>query len=292
MQLGFIGTGLMGQPMAERLLKDRHTVTVYNRTPHKLAPLTAAGAIAAASPAALLEATEATLVIVTNAAAIRETLLSDAARPYLAGHTIVQMSTIAPQESQAICQAVLDCGGHYLEAPVLGSIPEAQQGTLQIMVGASPADFEKWTPLLSALGPNPQYIGPVGTATALKLALNQLIASLTTAFSSSLGLCQHYNVPIDAFMQILRQSALYAPTFDKKLDRMLSRNFDNPNFPAKHLLKDIQLFLDAAEPSNLNLEAVRAICGLLETTTNHSPDRDYSVLFETVYPRLQPEAKA
>jgi 3-hydroxyisobutyrate dehydrogenase len=292
MQLGFIGTGLMGQPMAERLLKAQHTVTVYNRTPHKLAPLTAAGAIAAPTPEALLSSTEATVVMVTNAAALRETLLSEAAKPYLAGHTILQMSTIAPQESQAICQAVLDCGGHYLEAPVLGSIPEAQQGALQIMVGASPADFEQWAPLLSALGPNPQYIGPVGTATALKLALNQLIGSLTTAFSSSLGLCQHYNVPTDALMQILRQSALYAPTFDKKLDRMLSRNFDNPNFPAKHLLKDIQLFIDAAELSNLNLEAVRAICHLLETTTTHSADRDYSVLFETVYPQSQPEAKA
>jgi 3-hydroxyisobutyrate dehydrogenase len=291
MQLGFIGTGLMGQPMAERLLKDRHTVTVYNRTSGKLASLTAAGAIAATTPETLLRDTEATIVMLTNAAAIHETLLSDVAKPYLAGHTIVQMSTIAPQESQAIYQAVLDCGGHYLEAPVLGSIPEAQQGTLQIMVGASSEDFEKWTPVLSAFGP-PQYIGPVGTATALKLALNQLIASLTTAFSSSLGLCQHYNVSTDTLMQILRQSALYAPTFDKKLDRMLSRNFDNPNFPAKHLLKDIQLFLDAAKPSTLNLDAVQAIRSLLETTTTHSADRDYSVLFDTVYPQSQPEANA
>jgi 3-hydroxyisobutyrate dehydrogenase len=150
------------------------------------------------------------------------------------------------------------------------------------MVGASRADFEQWTPILSAFG-QPQYIGPVGTATALKLALNQLIASLTTAFSSSLGLCQHYAVPSETLMQILRQSALYAPTFDKKLDRMLSRNFDNPNFPAKHLLKDMQLFLDAAAPSTLNLEAAQAICHLLETTVTHSPDQDYSVLFETVY---------
>jgi 3-hydroxyisobutyrate dehydrogenase len=82
----------------------------------------------------------------------------------------------------------------------------------------------------------------------------------------------------------LRQSALYAPTFDKKLDRMLSRNFDNPNFPAKHLLKDMQLFLDAAEPSSLNLEVAQAICHLLETTARHSADQDYSVLYETLYP--------
>jgi 3-hydroxyisobutyrate dehydrogenase len=287
MQLGFIGTGLMGQPMAARLLQHQHAVTVYNRTPDKLASLTAAGAISAPSPEALLEATEATILMVTNASALREILLSEAAKPYLAGHTVIQMSTIAPQESQAIGEEVLNAGGHYLEAPVLGSIPEAQQGTLQVMVGASPTDFEQWTPILSAFG-QPQYIGPVGTATALKLALNQLIASLTTAFSGSLGLCQHYAVPTETLMQILRQSALYAPTFDKKLDRMLSRNFDNPNFPAKHLLKDMQLFVDAAKPSTLNLEAAQAICHLLETTATHSPDQDYSVLFETVYPPAAP----
>jgi 3-hydroxyisobutyrate dehydrogenase len=288
MQLGFIGTGLMGQPMAERLLERQHTVTVYNRTPSKLAPLTAAGALPATSPKALLGSTNATILMVTNAEAIRETLLSEAAKPLLAGHTIIQMSTIAPQESQAICNEVLNAGGHYLEAPVLGSIPEAKQGTLQVMVGGSSATFEQWMHILSAFGPNPQYIGPVGTATALKLALNQLIASLTTAFSSSLGLCQHYEVPTDTLMQILRQSALYAPTFDKKLDRMISRNFDNPNFPAKHLLKDMQLFLDAAKPSALNVEAAQAICHLLEMTTHHSPDQDYSVLFETVCPPSAP----
>jgi 3-hydroxyisobutyrate dehydrogenase len=242
MQLGFIGTGLMGQPMAERLLSQQHTVTAYNRTPSKLATLTAAGAISANSPEDLLASSEATILMVTNAAAIYETLLSEAAKPRLAGRTIIQMSTIAPQESQAICQAVLDAGGYYLEAPVLGSIPEAKQGTLQVMVGSTPEDFEQWIPILSVFGLNPQYIGPVGTATALKLALNQLIASLTTAFSSSLGLCQHYDVPTDALMQILRQSALYAPTFDKKLDRMLSRNFDKPNFPAKHLLRTCSFF--------------------------------------------------
>ncbi len=100
------------------------------------------------------------------------------------------------------------------------------------MVGGEPAALERARPVLAALGGEPRLLGPVGAALATKLALNQLIASLTHSFSLSLHLVQRAGVDVEAFMAILRVSALYAPTFDKKLAKELADDYANPTSPA------------------------------------------------------------
>jgi 3-hydroxyisobutyrate dehydrogenase len=135
--------------------------------------------------------------------------------PHLAGRTIIQMGTIRPEESVQIDAAIQAAGGDYFEAPVLGSIPQAQQAELIVMVGGSTEQFTQWRDLLAAFGPEPRHIGPLGKAAAVKLALNQLIGALTGAFSLSLGMVQRHGIDVETFMSILRSSALYAPTFDK-----------------------------------------------------------------------------
>ena len=159
------------------------------------------------------------------------------------------------------------------------------------MVGSTPEQFEQWSPILRQLG-MPRYVGEVGSAAALKLALNQLIAALTTAFSLSLGFVQRQNVPIDTFMQVLRQSALYAPTFDKKLQRMIDRDFANPNFPTRHLLKDANLFLQEARNLGLQVDSLAGIQHIIEIAcTEGLADADYSALFAAVNPEAgNPEA--
>ncbi len=163
------------------------------------------------------------------------------------------MATIYPTESKEIRDEVVACGGEYLEAPVLGSIPQVKSGSLIVMVGASPEQYEKWSGLLKVFSPEPLHIGAVGSGAAIKLAMNQLIGSLTTAFALSLGLIVREGIDVDLFMQIVRDSALYAPTFDKKLQRMLERNYENPNFPVKHLLKDTNIFINAAESVGIDV---------------------------------------
>jgi 3-hydroxyisobutyrate dehydrogenase len=123
----------------------------------------------------------------------------------------------------------------------------------------------------------------VGTASAVKLALNQLIASLTIGFSTSLGLLQRNNVDIDAFMKILRTSALYAPTFDKKLQRMLDREYSNPNFPTKHLLKDVKLIEKEARRAKLNTAVLEALQRVIaESLAKGLSETDYSAVHEAV----------
>jgi 3-hydroxyisobutyrate dehydrogenase len=285
MELALIGTGLMGIPLGQRLLEAGMALTVYNRTQEKTEPLQAAGARVADSVAAALERAEVIILMLSDFQAIQDNLLSAAARHHLAGRTVIQMGTIAPQESQALQEAIAEEGGDYLETPVLGSIPEATAGTLIVMVGGTPEQFQRWLPVLRCFGPEPRLIGPVGHAATLKLALNQLIAALTASFALSLGLVQRQGVEVEAFMEILRKSALYAPTFDKKRSRMQERNYANPNFPTKHLLKDVNLFLSTAAAAGLDARTLTGVQHLIENTMAQGlGESDYSALFNAISP--------
>lgn len=285
MKVAFLGTGLMGLPMAQRLLAANIELIAYNRSLEKLAPLQAVGVEIAKHPHEAISACECVILMLTNAAAIRNILLSEPSRANLAGRTVIQMGTITPTESKAIKDQVIAADGDYLEAPVLGSIPEAQSGKLIVMVGGTPEQFAQWSKLLQHFGSEPLLIGSVGSAAAVKLALNQLIASLSTAFALSLSFVQRQGIEVELFMQILRNSALYAPTFDKKLQRMRDRDYSKPNFPTKHLLKDTDLFITEAKSTNLNVSSIEGVRNILEVAVNRGlAEADYSALFSAVNP--------
>jgi 3-hydroxyisobutyrate dehydrogenase len=283
MKVAFLGTGLMGLPMAQRLLQANVPLIAYNRTPEKLKPLQLLGAEIAAKPYEAIRAADCVILMLTNTVAIYNVLLSDASLRYLKGRTVIQMGTITPSQSQEIQETVITAGGEYIEAPVLGSIPEAETGNLIVMVGGEPNQYSKNLRLLRYFSPEPLLIGPVGSAAALKLALNQLIASLTTAFGMSLAFVQRQGVEVEIFMKILRDSSLYAPTFDKKLQRMLDNDYENPNFPTKYLFKDTDLFLSEAESLGLNVSSVEGVRTLLKIAMNWGfANDDYSALFAAI----------
>jgi 3-hydroxyisobutyrate dehydrogenase len=283
MKVALIGTGLMGRPMGERVLAAGYHLTVFNRSREKAELLRSSGAEIAATGAEAIGSAECVLLMLADGIAIREVLFDENPKPDLGQRTVIQMGTISPTESIGFHKEVLERGGDYLEAPVLGSIPEASAGKLLIMVGASKPQFDKWSTLLECFGSEPLLIGEVGKAAAVKLALNQLIASLTVGFASSLGLVQSLGIEAGLFMKILRQSALYAPIFDKKLQLMLDRDYGIGNFPSKHLFKDVALFSAAAQTVNLETIGIEAIHRLLEITLEKGyADGDYSALFEAV----------
>ena len=285
MKVGFLGTGLMGLPMAQRLIEANIELVAYNRTPAKLAPLRVDGCAIAEHPHEVISACECLILMLTDISAIRGVLLSDSSRQALSARTVIQMGTISPTESRAVRDEVVAAGGDYLEAPVLGSIPEAKAGKLIVMVGGSTEQFQRWLQLLQHFGSEPLLIGDVGAAAAVKLALNQLIASLTSAFALSLGFVQRQGSNTDLFMQILRDSALYAPTFDKKLQRMLDRDYSNPNFPTKHLMKDTDLFINEAKLDDLNVSSLEGVRKILEVAMSRAfSEQDYSSLFSVINP--------
>jgi 3-hydroxyisobutyrate dehydrogenase len=283
-KVGIIGTGLMGLPMAERLAELNIPTMVFNRTAEKMEPLRQAAVEIATSVDDILTQCQVLIVMLTNADAVRSLLLQPDQLPLWQGRTLIQMGTIAPSDSRDLHTQITAAAGDYLEAPVLGSIPEVKTGTLLVMVGASEVQFQQWQSLLQCFGKDPKHIGEVGAAAALKLALNQMIAALTTGFALSLEFVRQQGVPVETFMEILRQSALYAPTFDKKLQRMLDSNYSNPNFPTQHLLKDVRLFLTEAAMANLQLDSLTGIRQILETACDRGfAEVDYSGLREGLF---------
>ncbi|KAA6421206.1 MAG: 3-hydroxyacid dehydrogenase [Trebouxia sp. A1-2] len=307
-KVAVIGIGLMGSKykdmsdfdavgpcnkIARRLAEQGCKVAAWNRDGSKTAALSEAGIAVHHSAADAIAASDILVLMLSDADAIQNVLLSTQQPVDLQNKVVVQMGTIGPKESCDIATRIQAAGAEYLEAPVLGSQPEASKGALLIMVGSEndPQDSRAW-PVLTSLGKEPMHMGAVGTAAATKLALNQLIASLTVGFSTSLGLLQRNGADIDKFMDILRGSALYAPTFDKKLQRMLDRDYSNPNFPTKHLLKDIKLFTSEAEKADLDtnlLEGLEVV--ITRTVLKGLGDTDYSAVHDGVIePRSRPTA--
>ena len=278
MEISLLGTGLLGAAIGERLLRCGHRLTVWNRHRERCAPLQELGATVAATPAEAVAAAELVITVLSDGPTTREVLLEQAGAA-LAGRLVLQVATIAPEESQALAAALAERGAVLLEVPVLGSRPEALAGTLQLMVGGDAAALERARPVLAVLGSEPRLLGPVGAALSTKLALNQLIASLTHSFSLSLHLVQRAGVDVEAFMAILRASALHAPTFDKKLAKELADDYANPNFPTAHLRKDLLLFLETARGLGLETEGLDGLAALLERSTAAGLDElDYSAL--------------
>ena len=282
-EVSLLGTGLLGAPMAHRLASTGLAVTVWNRTASKAEELGEAGLGVARTAADALLASPVTILMLADARAIREVLLAPEARAALAGRTIVQMGTIGPDESRAFALDVAAAGGEWVEGPVLGSIPQADSGTLQVMVGGTEEQLARLEPILSRLGRDVRLVGEIGQAAALKLALNQLIGALTAAFATSLAFVRASGVSPDLFMDVLRPSALYAPTFDKKLGRMLDGEYSNPTFPLRLLRKDVDLFARAARASGVAPGIAEAVLGAVDAAAGkgHS-DADYSALAEGV----------
>lgn len=285
MDIAVIGTGLMGEPLAHRLLEAGHRVTVWNRSPGKTEELAAQGANVATTPEEAIGECQWVLTMVANADALGEVLLNNRSRAALAGRKVVNTATIGPHEARELGEKVSQAGGELMECPVLGSVPEARSGRLILMFGGTAEQLAEARPLLEAFGETLRPVGPLGQATALKLALNQLIAGLTTSFAVSLGLAEREGLDVDQFMEVLRESALYAPTFDKKLDRMRSRHYADPNFPLAHLHKDVGLLEDTARRDGLDTRLLVTMARVLEEAEDQGlAEADYSALYDAIHP--------
>jgi 3-hydroxyisobutyrate dehydrogenase len=286
MKIAVLGLGLMGAAIALRLKRQGFVVAGWNRSPGKARELAGQGLVTCDSAREAIDRSQVLILALSDADAIVQTLFAPAVAEGIAGKIVLQMGTIAPRESRDLANRVRSAGGEYLESPVLGSLPEAREGRLILMAGGEPALFERCLPLLRALGADPRLIGEVGQGAALKLAMNQLIAGLTASFSLSLGLVRAEGIDVEQFMGLLRNSALYAPTFDKKLDKYLSHDYGKANFPLKHLLKDVRLFRQVAAGGGMDTAMITTIeAACIRALDQGFGDQDYSALYEAMAPR-------
>ena len=277
-RIALLGTGLLGGAIGRRLLEQGHSLKVWNRTPEKCQALLEAGSQAISSLSDGASDCDTVISVLRDGPASAAVLQQ---LGELEGSCVMGMGTMAIAESQALEQQIKAQHGTYLEAPVLGSRPEALKGSLLVMAGGSAELFERQRPILEMLSAEPRLMGPVGSGMASKLALNQLIASLTHGFSLALRLVQAQGVAVEDFMEVLRPSAVYAPTYDKKLERMLDQHYDNPNFSTALLRKDLGLFQQASQQAGLDASGLQGILELLQQAQGDAIDGlDYCALHE------------
>ncbi|MDK2464253.1 MAG: NAD(P)-dependent oxidoreductase [Candidatus Korarchaeota archaeon] len=204
MRVGLIGLGNMGYRMAERLLDEGFQLIVYNRTRERALPLAERGAEVASSPRELAYRADVIIDMVSDEAAVRNTLLSEdgaitGARP---GAVVVEMSTLYPQFVRELEEAARERDIGLLDAPVLGSTTQAREGRLSIMVGGDEDVYERARPVLDALGSH-RLVGPVGMGTAYKLVINAILISMVGVMAEGLALAEAMGVDPESALEVM-----------------------------------------------------------------------------------------
>ncbi len=276
-QICILGYGRLAEALAERLSQVCSRVSVYARRP----PLEGTNKVHFFSDVKQAIDRARFVLAVTSDFASIVAVLQDIDR--LDGKTFIQISTLAPSQSLAVEKEVKARGGTYVENPVLGSRPEARAGTLIAMAGPAANIDDEVSAFIDVYSNRRIVFDAVGQASALKLIFNFLIGTLTASFSVALSAVEGNGIDVDQFMALLRESALYAPTFDKKLAQMMSGQYTNPNFPAEHLKKDLKLFGEVAHLSPLATAFVSALSDIATAAADRQETKlDYSSLHEVV----------
>jgi 3-hydroxyisobutyrate dehydrogenase-like beta-hydroxyacid dehydrogenase len=212
-KVGFIGLGVMGGHMVERLLSKGHSVTGYNRTRAKAQWLIKNGMQWADSPKAVAVACDCTFAMVTNSAALQAvTEGSDGVLAGLStGKIFIDMSTVSPNISRALAAKVREHGADMVDSPVSGSVITLQQGKLSVMVGGRQETFEKIKPLLLDIGTKVTHVGDNGLALSMKIATNLSLAVQMLAFSEGVLLAEKSGIARDVAVDVLTHSAIASP---------------------------------------------------------------------------------
>ena len=211
--IGFIGLGTMGGQMVDRLLAKGHTVTGYNRTRAKAEWLIKKGMRWAATPREVAAASDITLAMVTNSAAL--TAIAEGPDGVLAGLSagkiFVDISTVSPAVSRALAEKVRAKGADMMDAPVSGSVITLQQGKLSVMVGGRAETFARVKPVLDDIGPKVTHVGDNGLALSLKIALNLQLAVQMMAFSEGVLLAEKSGIKRETAVDVMVHSAIASP---------------------------------------------------------------------------------
>jgi 3-hydroxyisobutyrate dehydrogenase-like beta-hydroxyacid dehydrogenase len=258
--IGFIGLGIMGQPMALNLLKAGHKLTVYNRTAGKSDPLKQAGAQVASTPAAAAKDADFVIMIVTDSAAVEEVVLGkDGILGTIAsGAIVIDSSTISPAVSRKMACHVAGQGASWLDAAVTGSKHGAEKGELTFMVGGDRPTFERALPVLQVLGKQHIYCGPNGMGLSAKLAQNTIQATMLEIFCEGLVLAAKAGVAPETMLEILQSSLARAALTDFKAPFIFKGDF-TPYFPLKLMHKDLELAMEAGFAHNVPMPALGAV---------------------------------
>jgi len=282
--LGFVGLGVMGSEMVNRLLGKGHRVTGYNRTRRKAEWLIEKGMNWAGTPRAVVEASDITLSMVTNSAALAAVM--NGPEGMLAGmkpgKILVDMSTVSPAFSREMAEEVRERGGDLVDSPVSGSVSTLQEGKLSVMVGGRKETFDKVRSLLLDIGPKVTHVGGNGQALVMKIGVNLSLAVQMLAFSEGVLLAEKSGIKRETAVEVLTHSVIASPMVEYRgpfVLKMPEQAWFNVNMMQKDMLLALELGRQLHVPmpttavTNEFLTAARGM-GVAE--------KDFAVVFEVL----------
>jgi 3-hydroxyisobutyrate dehydrogenase-like beta-hydroxyacid dehydrogenase len=283
-RIGFLGLGIMGSRMAARIVGAGFPLTVWTHTAGKAAAWAAAHepAVAAETPAEVAQRSEIVVSMVVDGPQVAAVLLGEdgvveAAREDL---LCVDMSTIAPVDSRRIAAVLAERGVRMLDAPVTGSSPRAEAGTLTIMAGGEAADFARARPLFEAIGEVIVHVGELGQGEMLKLINNSLGAANAAALAEALLLAGATGVDLDAFVQVTSAGSGASAQLTLKSTPMREHDFTTL-FKTEHMLKDVRLCLEEAQAAGIPFPSAAHARDLLTATVGRGRgEDDYAAIIE------------
>jgi 3-hydroxyisobutyrate dehydrogenase-like beta-hydroxyacid dehydrogenase len=246
--VGFIGLGIMGSRQAANLRRAGFELTVFNRTRERAEEWAADhGGHIAGSPREVGERSDVVITMVVDGAQVEEMLLGDdgAAVGAEAGTLFIDMSTIGPVDARRIAAALADRGHAFVDAPVTGSAPKAEDGTLTIMAGGSDADLERAMPLLNAMGEVIVHVGEVGSGQQVKVLSNAVSAVNCATLAQALVVGRRAGIDLSALLKVMGAGSANSTMLQLKGEPMLEHDF-TPLFKLDHMLKDVLLCLEDA----------------------------------------------
>ncbi len=282
-RIGFLGLGIMGSRMAANVRRAGFPLSVWTHTPGKAQRWAAEhDATACATPAEVAAGSEIVVSMVVDGAQVESVLLGEqgAAEAAAPGTLCVDSSTIAPTETLRIGAALGERGVRMVDAPVTGSAPRAEAGTLTIMVGGAQEDFTRARQLLQSMGEVIVHVGALGQGAMLKLINNALGAANAAALAEALLLAKATGVDLDAFEQVCSAGSGASAQLTMKAGPMRTHDYTTL-FKTAHLLKDVRLCLEEAQRAGVPFPSAGHARSLLSAAVGrgHAED-DYSSLIE------------
>jgi len=282
-RVGFLGLGIMGSRMAANVARAGFPLTVWTHTPGKAERWASEhDAHPAPTPAAVAEQSDIVISMVVDGEQVASVLLGaggviESARP---GLLCVDMSTIAPPDSRRIGAALREREVGMLDAPVTGSSPRAEEGTLTIMAGGEARDFERARPLLETMGTLIRHVGELGQGEALKLINNSLGAANAAAMAEALLLARASGIDLDALVEVVSAGSGASAQLALKSGAMREHDYTTL-FKTAHMLKDVRLCLEEAQAAGVPFASAAHARDLLTATMGRGhADDDYAALIE------------
>lgn len=279
--VGFIGLGTMGQPMARNLLKAGHKVVFYSRRAEVALDFLAAGGVQATSPAAVTEAAEFVITIVTADAQVNEVVLGPhgIVEGAAQGKMLIDMSTIGPWTVRQIAARLAKAGMTTLDAPVSGGPWGAQAGTLSIMVGGEPADFERATPVLRSMGDKLFHLGPLGAGQQAKLINQMMGGAIMTLIGEALALGKAAGLDLAALADVVAVSSGNSAVFDARGKKFVLADQFEPGFRLDLMRKDVALALEMGRQADVPLPVAAAAFQQYTAAMNQGlAERDFAAV--------------